>query len=152
MSRVIADGLSKKASRQYAELSGDTPANFTAMPQVGGDPIVESGSNSNGRYVKYSDGTMICSSLNVLPVEDTDTLSGSTGLYYKSGGTEWSFPVAFIDTDIAIFQSQGSAAGQVRVLGYDGSSLATSTVDLYVYISVNAQPYRPQATAMGRWK
>ena len=60
MSRVIADGLSKKASRQYAELSGDTPANFTAMPQVGGDSIVESGSNANGNYVKYADGTQIC--------------------------------------------------------------------------------------------
>jgi hypothetical protein len=46
MSRVIADGLSKKASRQYAELGGDTPANFTAMPQVGGDPIVESGARA----------------------------------------------------------------------------------------------------------
>ena len=58
MSRVIADGLSKKASRQYAELSGDTPANFTAMPQVGGNPIVESGSNSNGSWTKWADGTL----------------------------------------------------------------------------------------------
>ena len=60
MSRVIADGLSKKASRQYAELSGDTPANFTAMPQVGGDPIVESGSNADGEFTKWADGTLLC--------------------------------------------------------------------------------------------
>ena len=59
MSRVIADGLSKKASRQYAELSGDTPANFTAMPQVGGDPIVESGSNADGEWTRWADGTQI---------------------------------------------------------------------------------------------
>ena len=36
MSRVIADGLSEAG------------ANFPAMPQVGGDPIVESGSNADG--------------------------------------------------------------------------------------------------------
>ena len=45
---------------QYAELSGGASANFTSMPQVGGDPIVESGSNANGDYVKYADGTQIC--------------------------------------------------------------------------------------------
>ena len=59
MSRVIADGLSKKASRQYAELSGDTPANFTTMPQVGGDPIVESGSNADGEWTRWADGTQV---------------------------------------------------------------------------------------------
>ena len=30
----------------------------TLMPQVGGDPIVESGSNSNGEYTKFADGTL----------------------------------------------------------------------------------------------
>ena len=29
------------------------------MPQVGGDPIVESGSNANGEYTKFADGTLI---------------------------------------------------------------------------------------------
>jgi hypothetical protein len=72
MSRVIADGLSKKASRQYAELSGDTPANFTAMPQVGGDPIVESGSNADGEFTKFSDGTL-CMASSVIG----DSLGGS---------------------------------------------------------------------------
>ena len=33
---------------QYAELSGGASANFASMPQVGGDPIVESGSNADG--------------------------------------------------------------------------------------------------------
>ena len=44
---------------QYAELSGGASANFTAMPQVGGDPIVESGTNSNGEYTKFADGTLL---------------------------------------------------------------------------------------------
>jgi len=67
---------------QYAELSGGADANFTAMPQVGGDPIVESGSNSNGEYTKFADGTLLCWA-NV----KVDFLSG------KQLGTTWTFPV-----------------------------------------------------------
>ena len=44
---------------QYAELSGGASANFTAMPQVGGDPIVESGSNADGEWTRWADGTQI---------------------------------------------------------------------------------------------
>ena len=47
---------------QYAELSGAASANFTLMPQVGGDPIVESGSNADGEWTKFSDGTLLLSS------------------------------------------------------------------------------------------
>lgn len=38
-------------------LAGGASANFTAMPQVGGDPIVESGSNADGEWTRWSDGT-----------------------------------------------------------------------------------------------
>jgi len=50
MSRVIADGLSEAG------------ANFPAMPQVGGDPIVESGSNADGEFTKWADGTICMAS------------------------------------------------------------------------------------------
>jgi len=57
---------------QYAELSGGANANFTTMPQVGGDPIVESGSNSNGEYTKFSDGTLFCSGRKLVSGDDTN--------------------------------------------------------------------------------
>ena len=63
-------------------LAGGSDANFTTMPQVGGDPIVESGSNSNGEYTKFADGTLLCWA-NV----KVDFLSG------KQLGTTWTFPV-----------------------------------------------------------
>ena len=40
------------------KVGGD--ANFAVMPQVGGDPIVESGSNADGEFTKFSDGTLLC--------------------------------------------------------------------------------------------
>jgi hypothetical protein len=39
--------------------TGMTP-DFSNMPQVGGDPIVESGSNADGEWTRWSDGTQIC--------------------------------------------------------------------------------------------
>ena len=44
---------------QYAGLDGGANANFTTMPQVGGDPIVESGSNADGEWTRWSDGTQV---------------------------------------------------------------------------------------------
>ena len=42
-----------------ASLSGGADADFTTMPQVGGSPIVERGSNSDGEWVRFADGTVI---------------------------------------------------------------------------------------------
>jgi len=41
--------------------TGMTP-DFPNMPQVGGDPIVESGSNSDGEYTRWADGTQYVTS------------------------------------------------------------------------------------------
>ncbi|WP_043530474.1 hypothetical protein [Litchfieldella xinjiangensis] len=43
---------------ERAKLTGGADANFAAMPQVGGAPIVESDSNSDGDWVRWADGTM----------------------------------------------------------------------------------------------
>ena len=62
MSRVIADGLSEAG------------ANFPAMPQVGGDPIVESGSNADGEWTRWSDGTQIAISIGNSTTPETSDL------------------------------------------------------------------------------
>jgi len=60
---------------------------FDTMPQVGGAPIVESGSNANGSYTKWADGTMIVlGSIIIL-------FSNST----QSNDYYWSFPAPFRD-------------------------------------------------------
>ena len=50
--------------------------------------IVESGSNANGSYIKFSDGTMIC--------RGNFTIPQNTDVYYLV------FPVPFFNTDYAI--------------------------------------------------
>jgi len=45
--------------QEIPSLAGGAAANFTTMPQVGGDPIVESGSNADGEWTRWSDGTQV---------------------------------------------------------------------------------------------
>ena len=152
MSRVIADGLSKKASRQYAELSGDTPANFTTMPQVGGDPIVESGSNSNGQYTKFSDGTLVCTS------------NGETTFAYDTADQlsySWTYPAAFSTSPPSlswVVASRGSLVGAPDIVQeVNMSSSTTSLGVLRFWSSGGTGPFSPGdsctglLTAIGRW-
>ncbi len=63
-----------------ADEPGTGGPDFVGMPSVGGDPVVESGGNSDGRWVKFADGTLIC--------QKTGHMSSATGY------TTWVYPVA----------------------------------------------------------
>jgi len=98
MSRVIADGLSKAGS------------NFPDMPQVGGDPIVESGSNADGEWTRWADGTQIVTS--TVNYSDAASFQGYDG------------PVAFLSNLV----DGGSA-----VLN---ANLATPDRDVYPHLAI----------------
>ena len=112
--------------------------------------IVESGSNSNGSYIKFSDGTMICY-LNIAVTDQAiDTKYGTSSLYF--GRRTWTFPVAFIkEPNVSCGQfkwgtggSWGSASGATKtiayLIGYDMYSRASGTRTII------------SATAIGKWK
>ena len=58
--------------------------------------VVESGSNSNGKYVKFYDGTMIC--WNYMEVTD-QAINGAYGVLYD-GSRVITYPVAFTQTPV----------------------------------------------------
>jgi hypothetical protein len=62
--------------------------------------IHESGSNSNGSWIKYSDGTMECYHIltNVSRVFTVATPSAPSGHTVASANTTWTFPVSFVGT------------------------------------------------------
>ncbi|MCV9917821.1 phage tail protein [Pseudomonas sp. BT-42-2] len=82
----------------------------------GGAPngaIIERGSNANGEYTKYADGTLICSAIITATavVIDFAHFGG-----YRSGQTTWVFPASFVSTPSVIpvaqvNQSSGAASG-----------------------------------------
>ena len=52
----VTSAVALKAPIASPTFTGD--ASFASMPKVGSVSIIESGSNSNGYYTKYSDGTV----------------------------------------------------------------------------------------------
>ncbi|EKT4528861.1 hypothetical protein QEM33_001417 [Pseudomonas putida] len=64
------------------------------VSQSGGTPtgaIYERGSNVNGEYIKYADGTMVCWLYAVVTDQAIDTAYGSLFI----GSRSWTFPAAF---------------------------------------------------------
>lgn len=68
------------------------------VSQSGGVPtgaIIERGTNANGEYVKFADGTMICTLGYIGGTEITDTFTSSGVTYYRRR-INGSFPVSFL--------------------------------------------------------
>ena len=104
-----------EADGRYARLSGANA--FDTMPAVGGDPIVESGSNSDGGWVKHADGTLECR-------------------VYKPGGVSnqiWNFPVPYISNPVVIPACTGASANTATA--HDTSA---TSVTLYKFDSDGA--------------
>lgn len=109
--------------------------------------IVESGSNSNGSYVKWSDGTMICRKyINY----GEKNISNSWGSTYESEELDiGNYPQAFIETPVisvmplnTFFVEKNGT--NVSKTGW-GSFWAIRPVSAKMYIGVDC-------IAIGKWK
>ncbi len=75
-----------------------TPALASAaMPTSGGDPVVESGSNSDGEWTKWADGTQQCRLRRDVTVSSGEWSTLNSNLMFLPLAT-WSFPLTFTDT------------------------------------------------------
>jgi len=133
-------------------LAGGASANFTAMPQVGGDPIVESGSNSNGEYTKFADGTMICLITQIRVCNGLG--SGSLTDMYRSFPYDWTFPVSFVGTPVLSssvkINSPGPNGFVVSNLGQMITSTSVTNVQMFRGTNVS-DTETCHLQAIGRW-
>lgn len=126
------------------------PANIVgSVSESSGVPtgaIIESGSNANGSYTKWADGTMICRQTGTI---GSIAVSTAAGALYRSSSVTWTYPQKFVGTPsvswagrwetgagwFALATVSSSGAG-----GYylDVASRAAGTVSIH-------------ATAIGRW-
>lgn len=77
-----------------------------AVSQSGGVPtgaIIQSGSNANGSFVRYADGTQICYQI-VISATPVNTPVGSI---FTTGSNEWTFPSSFLVTPSVIISEAG---------------------------------------------
>ena len=111
--------------------------------------IIERSSNANGEYVKFADGTLICTSpiINSGPSEwltlanRFGTTSGT--IYYKI--ITWTFPIVFISTPVVVCTNNGTGAGQVT-----GTNIYSAEHTLFNI--AGAQDRKCNFIAIGRWK
>ena len=124
----------------------------TGMPTVGGDAVVESGSNSDGEWTRWADGTQYTTSSTSF-VEDITT---EWGLIYISSTSKGglTFPVSFISTPNVInciFDATGisviipATAGKASATEGPGFRSARGTTVAGITLQYVSH-------AIGRWK
>ncbi|UST60795.1 hypothetical protein [Pseudomonas moraviensis] len=121
-----------------------------ALAQAGGVPtggIIERSSNSNGSYVKFADGTLIC----------TQTNQGSLGFYNASNiGFIWTYPHPFSSYNFAtanIVGTLGIARGVTSVGAYSRNATTAniSAFSLGGFAGSDATSFTFDCFAIGRW-
>jgi hypothetical protein len=104
--------------------------------------IIERGSNANGEFVKYADGTMICTNNNIGVL----TTTSAQGNVFRSTNTlSWTFPVAFSATP-SLGASSSSAARWV------GSTADSTGGSFHLFFPTsNATNIDITGLVIGRW-
>ena len=114
----------------------DTNNLLGTVSQDAGTPtgaVIERGSNANGEYVRFADGTQIC----------THVVTASA-----SGGVAWTFSAAFHAIDAITTSVIAAASARTASHG----NVSGTGVDIHCFDHSNArQPNDVSVTAIGRW-
>lgn len=124
------------------------------VSQAGGVPtgaIIQRGSNANGDFLRFADGTQICMMSAVLPAQAISTAASSTV----------TFPAQFAAADYfaycsARFAGEGTNMSNIGLTQYNGvyfNNLTPTTMVLqsYSYRSATTISTRFNVLAIGRW-
>lgn len=124
------------------------------VADTGGVPsgaIIESGSNANGSWVKWADGTMMCRRREAV----TRTLSGTTGQLATTPSFEpkLSYAQTFIAIPDEIVSVTCSVAGSMFWGGNSvGTTNTTQDGSIMSPVTRGSSNYTIVYTAWGRWK
>jgi hypothetical protein len=114
--------------------------------------IIETGSNANGIYTKWADGTMIC----VVNGVGTGTTSWSTSSnFYYSGPTSFTFPATFSAAPTVVMNAQDPNVVSRSAYVSSFTPTATGINDIYLTSPSNTSPSTASVVriyiATGRW-
>lgn len=132
--------------RDADTLGGLFPSGY-ALKDAG---IVESGSNANGRYIKYGDGTMVC----YKEISMDSWINQAAGNIFMSQDKMWTFPVAYLYIPDISHSMKYNIPNAWAGLGSGGTSLSATTVRVFSYTTNGSANYIPSVSmiAIGRWK
>lgn len=115
------------------------------VSQTAGVPtgsIIARGSNANGEYVRFADGTQICTSGG----DNSVVANIATGSIFNSNGSTWTYPSSFIVAPVVT----GAARDSTKWATIAGTSTTDTIARLYADVS-DATSTIINLTAIGRW-
>ena len=100
-------------------------ANKPTPAEIGAESVTVTGSNTNGYYIKYADGTMICYGRKPL---NTLAITGAWGSWFISAPLSTTYPIAFVGIPASISVNMDNTRGDIAVwlnaltttTGFDG--------------------------------
>lgn len=109
----------------------------------------QSGSNANGEYVKFEDGTLICW---MAITVTTQAINNAYGSLFQ-GTRVWTFPVAFIARpSVTCSEFQYDTGASWGTVNGPASLTAVTLRGLDAYSRAAGSPCNISAIAIGRWK
>lgn len=137
----------------FLSLKSAAKANIVGtVSQSGGVPtgaIIERGSNSNGDYTKFADGTLICSFARTVESLTSNPSGGTINLYFSTEFV-FTFPATFVGTKPIVLPSAELSSGGASSWPAIRGSLLTGTSLALISNMQNAAAYLGY-TAVGRW-
>lgn len=142
---VQGDATDTTSGRLMRADYGYGPGNLLgSVSEVGGIPtgaVIERGSNTNGEFTRFADGTLICTAA-LLPVACT----AAEGVLFASAAMTWNYPAPFSSAPSV----SGSAGANNRFIGFDvpGNTQATCKA---LSVTSDTAAFSPSVIAIGRW-
>ena len=123
-----------------------TPKLDTLDLELGSKNVVERGSNANGEYVRFADGTQIC-----VATRDFTDITNAQGSLFISQSTQWYFPATFVGSgptytgaDARSFGGVWASSGASPI---NGDSCSFSFLRVISYSGA----FKGHLVAIGRW-
>jgi hypothetical protein len=111
--------------------------------------VIERGSNANGEYVRFADGTQICTRF--IPIGGTPPITLAYGALFQSNvDIAWDYPAAFIAQPVIGGAVTGGLAFTWLGLGSAGSSQTGANFVAFSPVSSGAVTMTT-LSAVGRW-
>lgn len=137
------------------EIKSVVNANATELEEVNTQvsQIIESGSNANGNYVKYADGTMICYKTEIV----TTALNKAWGSLYQAQDDVillGNYAQTFLDVPHiqATVNNKQNGSGAIIARIADSTTTSFGGIVLLRPVSTQSVNYNIDLMAIGKWK
>ena len=150
----------RKAYVGFGAKQGDSATSFNIANEQDGDirfitkgrlrynwdDIVGQGTNGNGTWIRFYDGTQLCWAL-----RSSAGPTATQGSIYNSGSNSWTYPAAFSEEPSVLYNVTRGAGNSWAGLGSAASGVASSSFRVFRGASSTATT-TVGCLAIGRWK